>query len=259
MTKNQSSPIRAGRQLTLLSSVERRCLDLVRVAVLVAVILSASAFIVAGIWYGTLMLGSPAVHFDDRFETPAWDDVRQGVLPLAGPENDQPAGEQAPGAPERTGVDPRIAEIAGNLNKQFARNRDQQTAFSDAYPRRSLASWIQDRAGIPPGMQEDFIEALRRVSQAIGEDPLINRIGSVPDRVATMREALVAYRDEYTQRARAVRNEVVDANRALAAAREASTSSALMLGGGAAAVMLSLLLVIVLMRIEVHLREVNRY
>ncbi len=247
-----------GKQLALLSSVERWYLDLVRVMLMIVVVLSASAIVVAGIWYGTAALSSPALDFTDRFETPVWGDVRSGVLPLAGAESDQPAGEQQPPAPERPSVDARIAEIANNLNQQFVRNPDQQTAFSDAYPRRSLASWIRERAGIAPELQEDFIEALRDVSKEIGEDPIINRIGSVPDRVETMQKALVAYRDEYLRRADAARSEVVAANQGRSVEKAASTSNALLLGGGAAALMLSLILVLVLMRIEVHLRRAER-
>ena len=74
-------------------------------------------------------------------------------------------------------------EIANNLNRQFARNPGQETAFTDAYPRRALQSWITDRAGVPAELRDHFVEALIAASQGIGEDPKINRIGSVPDRV----------------------------------------------------------------------------
>lgn len=180
--------------------------------------------------------------------------MRPEVLPLAAPQARGDTREQAD--PSSAGIDPRFAEIGDSLNKQFARNPGQETAFTDAYPRRALASWVDERAGVPEELREDFVGALRRVSRNIGEDPVINRIGSVPDRADTIRDALAAYRDEYVRRAAAVRDEVAEGNRALEAERHASTANALVLGGGGAAILVFLLLVVVLMRMEIHLRRI---
>ena len=145
---------------------------------------------------------------DVGFQMPAWDEVRQG----AEPEGGQPAPEARAEGTEGTegtraasppGVDPRVLEIAENLNKPFARNAGQETAFTDAYPRRALQMWINDRAGIPGDMRDHFMDSLVVASRGIGEDPRINRISSVPERVKSIQEALFAYRDEYVRRAEA--------------------------------------------------------
>ena len=168
--------------------------------------------IVAVSWFLRLLVGpvalpvgeagspsAPAASSQAPAEAPDWQDVRQDVLPLAAPARtaSAPSGTAA----SRTRIDPRIVEIGDNLNRQFARNEGQETAFTDAYPRRMLAAWIDDRAGIPPDLRDDFIDSLVDASRAIGEDPMINRIGSVPDRAKTIRDALYAYRDAYLRRA----------------------------------------------------------
>jgi len=247
-----------GNKLTVISNIERWYLDFVRVLFAAAIVLAACAIVVAGIWYGSANVGTGARDFSDGFVTPDWDDVRRNVLPLL-PMEQAPRSSQAPDStPSRPALDPRIIEIADNLNLQFARNTGQETAFTDAYPRRALEAWINERAGVPAELRDDFVEALIEVSRGVGEDALINRIGSVTDRANTMRDALSAYRDEYLRLARTTRDEIEAANRARAAERETATTNALLLGAGGAAVMLSLVLVVVLMRIEVHLRRVER-
>ena len=186
--------------------------DLARFGIVAAGTLTA---IVAVSWFVRLLVGpvalpvsaassasAPAASIQAPAEAPDWQDVRRGVLPLAAPARAPSASGSASSGPasSRTRIDPRIAEIGDNLNRQFARNEGQETAFTDAYPRRMLAAWIDDRAGIPPDLRDDFIDSLVDASRAIGEDPMINRIGSVPDRAKTIRDALYAYRDAYLRR-----------------------------------------------------------
>ena len=173
-----------------------------RVAMVLTIILVLSVLAAGGIWFALTY-----------FETPPWDEVRQEALPLAQPEGGQPAREEGTTAASPPGVDPRVAQIAENLNKQFARNIGQETAFTDAFPRRALQSWINDRAGIPVDMREHFIDSLIVASRGIGEDPMINRISSVPDRVKSIQDALFAYRDEYLRRAEAASQRTAAAKR----------------------------------------------
>ena len=186
-----------------------------RIGIVLAIILGVSGVLGAGAWFAFPQLGRTLDAMADRasenagddFEAPAWDDVRREVLPVADPEPAAAEGEQGDGSeapPPRPQVDPRVLEVADNLNKQFARNAGQETAFTDAYPRRALEAWIKDRAGIPADRRDHFIDSLVAASQGIGEDPLINRIGSVPDRVKAIQESLFAYRDEYLRRVEAV-------------------------------------------------------
>ena len=250
--------MRQGGKLLVINSIERWYLDFVRILFAAAIVLAASAIVVAGIWYGAVNLGSGATDFKDYFVTPDWDDVRRDVLPVAPLEPSPRSSREPERAPSRPAIDPRIMEIADNLNLQFARNDGYQTAFTDAYPRRALEAWVNERAGVPVALRDDFIEALIVASRGIGEDPLINRIGSVADRANTIRDALSVYRDEYLRRLGVTRDEVDAANRTRAAERAAVNTNALLLAGGGAAVMLSLVLVVVLMRIEVHLRRIER-
>ena len=173
-----------------------------RVAMVLAIVLGACA-VAGGIWFAFMPPDSKPKGIDD-FETPAWADVRQSALPLVVPEPSEPERPQNVDAPSRRPeMDPRVVEIADNLNKQFARNPGQETAFTDAFPRRALQSWIKDRAGIPGDRREHFIDSLVAASRGIGDDPAINRIGAVPARVKVIQDALFAYRDEYRRRAEA--------------------------------------------------------
>ena len=201
-----------------------------RVAWVLAIVLGVSAIAAVGIWFAFGYLGWGS---EGRFETPAWDDVRRGALPIAEPEVSEPeGGESTQAPPPRPTVDPRIVEIADNLNKQFARNPGQETAFTDAYPRRALESWINDRAGVPADLREHFVEALVAASRGIGEDPMINRIGSVPDRVQAVQDALFSYRDEYVHRVETAAQEAEAAAQARADRANAVTGFFRELGSG---------------------------
>lgn len=242
-----------GKKRTILGSVEGWYIDSVRAALSVAIIVAALGVVVAVIWYATATFGSSPLNFGDRFVPPEWEDVRRAVLPLASPTQPEETTERRTMSvgPD---VDPRFTEIGDNLNQQFARNSGQETAFTDNHPRSVLQMWVD--AGVRAELREDFLAELIRASRVIGEDPAINRIGSVPDRADTMRRALTAYRDEYVRRADTTRDEVAAANRIRAAKRMESTANALMLGAGSVAATLLLVLVVVLMKIEVHLRSI---
>ena len=190
-----------------------------RIALAMAIILSALVVVAAGTWFAFGYFGlapqdvvkaiesvTTASDDSDRpLETPAWEDVRRGAVPEGAADPPEPkGGEPTQVRPSRPGVDAGVIEIADNLNKQFARNPGKETAFTDAYPRRALQSWINDRAGVPADLRDHFVEALIAASQGIGEDPAINRIGSVPERVRAIQDALFAYRDEYLRWAEAV-------------------------------------------------------
>ena len=243
-----------GKKQTILGSVEGWYLDAIRAGLSVAIVAAALGVVVAAVWYATATFASSPLNFGDRFVPPEWEDVRRAVLPIA---SSTPA-EQKDGEPNDVrrdpGVDPRFTEIGDNLNRQFARNSGQETAFTDKHPRGVLEIWVN--AGVRPNLRENFLAELIRASRVIGEDPVINRIGSVPDRADTVRRALTAYRDEYVRRADMARDEVAAANRVRAAERMESTANALMLGAGAVAATLLLVLVVVLMKIEVHLRSI---
>ena len=243
-----------GRKRTILGSAEGWYLDSVRVVLGVAIIAAALGVVVAAVWYATATLGSSPLNFGDRFVPPEWEDVRRAVLPLASPSRAEREDGERNDVRRDPDVDPRFVEIGDNLNRQFARNAGQETAFTDKHPRGVLEMWVD--AGVRAEHREDFVAALIRVSRGIGEDPLINRIGSVPDRADTMRRALAAYRDEYVRRADTIRDEVAAANRVRSAERMESAADALTFGAGSIAATLLLVLVVVLMKIEVHLRRI---
>ncbi len=157
------------------------------------------------IWFLMASLAPAAAHAADNPDAPTWEDVRRDVLPLAAPQQTRSAGRSDDFL--RPSIDPRITEIGDNLNAQFARNPGHETGFTDAYPRRALESWVRERAGIPAEMHEAFIDALVVVSAEIGEDPMINRIGSVDERAKTIRDALTTYRDAYLLRVGPVASE----------------------------------------------------
>ncbi len=244
------------KPLDILSGVERGYLDFVRWMIVVAVAIGGVAVVFAAGWAAVVLGGAGPSSAAGYFETPHWDDVRGTVLPLR-PEVD-PAGEGE--VMERSGprpVDPKIVEVADNLNAQFRRNAGQETAFTDAYPRRALESWVTERSGIPAEWQPRFLDALVGVSRQVGEDALINRIASVPDRTDTLRDAITAYRDAFRERMVAAVEQAETANRVRATETAESFRSALLLGAVGAGTVFSLVLVVVLLRIEVHLRRMG--
>ena len=243
-----------GKKQTILGSVEGWYLDAVRAGLSVAIVAAALGVLVAAVWYATATFASSPLNFSDRFVPPEWEDVRRAVLPLASPTQAEEKDVEKNDVRWDQDVDPRFTEIGDNLNQQFARNSGQETAFTDIHPRSVLEMWVD--AGVRAELRDDFLAGLIRASRVIGEDPVINRIGSVPDRADTMRRALTAYRDEYVRRADTTRDEVAAANRGRVAQRMESTANALILGAGGIAATLLLVLVVVLMKIEVHLRGI---
>lgn len=240
---------------SILTTIERWYIDLARLVVAMAIGVAASAAIFGGILFGASAVTSPAQDFRDSFVPPTWDDVRPAIIPIA-PQHTRSPDVEPRVARTRT-LDPRISQIAANLNAQFARNAGQETAFTDTYPRRTLEAWASDTSTLPDDLRDHFVSSLIEVSRHIGDDPAINRIGSVTDRATTLRDALYAYRRDYIRLATAARERTDAANARIAADRSAASAKALMYLGGGAAVLLSLVVVVVLMRIEVHLRRLG--
>lgn len=250
----------------LVSNIERWYLDFVRVVMLVIVVLSVLAVVVAGGIYVYAWISSEEYRHDDFLEAPAWSEIRYSVLPLRGGNAEQCnlpgvgdacAEEVAQSGGGRAEINPKVRQIGEHLNAQFQRNAGRETAFTDAYPRRGLEAWIMRDSAIPDDMRAIYMDALVEVSQSIGQDDRINRIGSVDDRVEMVFKSLVAFRDEFALRAREAQVQAEQTNRDERAAFESGVQYSMMIAGAGLVALFSLALVVVLMRIEVHLRDIS--
>ena len=174
---------------------------------------------------------------------------------------EQPASRENP--PEQEGkpaggrrpVDERIDRIANHLNAQFIRNSGDESGFTDRYPRRLLEAWVFEESGIPGTHLAEYIGQLITVSEAVGNDRQINRIGSIDDRAQVIMEALNAFRLAFLARLEHAEGRAAGANAEAAARRAEAAQRSIYLGLGGLGLLVSLVLIVVLLRIEVHLRN----
>ena len=239
--------------------IETGYLNIVRVALAIAVVLGILAVGGAIVWYALAHMSTTGTHRpSDYFERPAWESIRHRVLPTF-PEQrapgESPAGQVEERIQSRPPVDERIATIADNLNVQFSRNAGDETGFTDRYPRRLLEAWVFDESGIPGTYLAEYTNRLIAFSETIGKDQQINRIGSIDDRARVIMEALDAFRLAFLARLEQAESRAAGANAAAAAKRAEAAQRSIYLGLGGLGLLLSLVLIVVLLRIEVHLRN----
>ena len=192
----------------------------------------------------------------EEVEAPTWESVRQRVLPT--PAEPPPPSETSASPPKRQPVDQRITQIANNLNAQFSRDPGNQTAFTDRFPRRLLEMWVFQESGVPEPHLAGYVEGLIAVSEAIGQDQQINRIGSIDDRAQVIVDSLDAFREEFLAQVQQAEGAQAAADPVLPppqreAKREARPSdfqfgSSVFLGIGAFALLAVLVLVVTLLR-----------
>ena len=209
------------------------------------------------LWYATpyltgLWTQAPA----EQVAAPAWESVRQRVLPT--PAEPPPPSESKASPPKRRPVDERITRIANNLNAQFSRDPGNKTAFTDRFPRRLLEMWVFQESGVPEPHLARYVEGLIAVSEAIGQDQQINRIGSIDDRAQVIVDALEAFREEFLAQVEQAEGNQTAVDAVLPAPqreakREARPSdfqfgSSVFLGIGAFALLAVLVLVVTLLR-----------
>ena len=239
--------------------IETGYLNIVRFTLAIAVVLGVIAVGGAILWYALVHMTTAGSHSpSDYFESPAWESIRHRVLPSFSEQRasgENPAGRNEESGQGRPPIDERITRIADNLNAQFSRNAGDETGFTDRYPRRLLEAWVFDESGIPETYVAEYANRLIAVSETIGNDQQINRIGSIDDRAQVIMEALDAFRLAFLERLEQAESRAAGANAAAAAERAHAAQRSLYLGLGGLGLLVSLVLIVVLLRIEVHLRN----
>ena len=187
-----------GGVMRRVHGIETGYLNIVRIALAIAVSVGVLALGGAILWYAVVHVTSAGTHSArDYFEAPAWEGIRHRVLPTPVEEPasaTSPAGRHDTPDQGRHPVDERIDKIADNLNAQFSRNAGDETGFTDRFPRRLLEAWVLEESGLSRAYLADYADRLISVSEAIGKDPQINRIGSIDDRARVIMDALDAFR-----------------------------------------------------------------
>ena len=226
-----------------------------RVALAIAVLVGLLAVVIAIAWFAFVQfssLGKPSL--SDDVEVPSWESIRFRVLPLPQEQTTTDAAasaERSATGQRKAPVDERIIRIADNLNAQFQRNRGDERAFTDRYPMRLLEAWVFEDSRLPEFYLRAYLDALVAVSEAIGQDGQINRIGSLDHRAQVIMSALEAFREEFLVQAERAQNRVASA----ATSRSEAVTSSLYLGLAGLGLLFSLALIVVLLRIESHLRN----
>ena len=136
-----------GGVMRRIHGIETGYLNIVRIALAIAISVGVIAVGGAILWYAVVHITSARTHSTgDYFEAPAWEGIRHRVLPAP---VEEPASATRPAdrhdAPDRgrRPVDERIDKIADNLNAQFSRNAGDEDriyrSFSKA-PARSVGA-----------------------------------------------------------------------------------------------------------------------
>ena len=239
--------------------IETGYLNIVRFVLAIAVSLSVLPVGGAILWYAVVHMTTAGTHGpSEYFEAPAWESIRHRVLPTPAEQpasNGSPSGQDDTPSSGRRPVDERIVRMADNLNAQFSRNTGDETGFTDRYPRRLLEAWAFEDSGIPRSYLADYADQLIAVSEAIGNDQQINRIGSIDARAQVIMDALDAFRLAFVARVERAENRAAAANARAAERRTEAAQGSIYLGLGGLGLLVSLVLIVVLLRIEVHLRN----
>ena len=130
-----------------------------------------------------------------------------------------------------------------------------RTGFTDRFPRRLLEAWVLEESGLSRAYLADYADRLISVSEAIGKDPQINRIGSIDDRAQVIMDALDAFRLAFLARVEQAESRAAAAGASAARRRAEAAQGSFYLGLGGLGLLVSLVLIVVLLRIEVHLRN----
>ena len=248
---------KTGRMMGRIHGIETGYLTVIRVALAIAVVAGVLAVVLAIGWYVFVQISGATSSPHQYLNAPAWESVRHRVLPppeeQPGPKPTSTDEREAPTQTRRP-IDPRINQITDNLNAQFQRNSGQENGFTDRYPKRLIETWAFEDSGLPVSYLPIYVDALIAVSESIGQDKRINRIGSLDSRAQVIMSALDAFRQEFLSRVQRAERRAA----AAAISRTEAAARSVYLGLGGLGLLVALALFVVLVRIEVHLRHQTR-
>ncbi len=253
---------RAGRVERIIGRVhgiETGYINLMRIVLATAILVGVIALVVAIAWYSFTQLAGVGAGFSSpNVAAPGWESIRYRVLPRPREQPQQSgvaADKREMAGKRKQPVDERIGQIANNLNAQFQRNAGHENGFTERYPGRLLEAWVFGGSELPESYLPDYLDALIILSEAIGKDEQINRIGSIDSRAQVMMNALEAFRQEFLVQVEEAENRTA----AAALKRSEAITGSIYLGLGGLGLLIALALIVVLIRIEVHLRNQSHW
>ena len=190
---------------------------------------------------------------DQYFSAPEWADLRREVLPLRVKMEDKRQPDASEPEKEEPPVDERILKIKNNLLTSFSGDdlEEAQSYFSA----RLLNEYLLYEVPIPRKWRQQMINDLVSVSLQIGKDDRIARIGSVAGRSEVIMEAVDLFVERYvgSGSSRQSSSDIKMEEDIRKSAVTATVIGAIPIPVG---VFLSLIALILLIRMELHLRQV---
>lgn len=191
---------------------------------------------------------------DQYFSAPEWTDLRREVLPLRVKMEDKRSPDTSEPEKEEPPIDERILKIKNNLLTSFS--GDELEEAQSYFSARLLNEYLLYEVPIPRKWRQQMINDLVSVSLQIGKDDRIARIGSVAGRSEVIMQAVDLFVERYVAEAEAADSLALDIKMEEDTRKSAVTATVIGAIPIPVGVFLSLIALILLIRMELHLRQV---
>jgi hypothetical protein len=191
---------------------------------------------------------------DQYFSSPDWGELRREILPLRVKMKDKQLPDTSEPEKKQPPVDPRILKIKDNLLASFSDDelKEAQSYFSA----RLLNEYLLYEVPIALKWRQQMINDLVSVSLQIGKDNRIAKIDSVAGRSEVIMEAVDLFVERYVAEAEAADRLALDIKMEEDIRKSAVTATVIDAIPIPVGVFLSLIALILLIRMELHLRQV---
>ena len=248
-----------GTRTLFLDRLEAKYVGVYRWLLLLIGVFSFLGFVILAaslLWTTSSTQTEPSSEY---FVEPNWQEIRRSVLPLRmkpekGTQDDKPE------ATDREEIDvavhPLVVKIRTNLLKPFEKH---EIEMAEKYlPKRVLNEWLLEEVSIPSNWRETMLKDLVTASLLIGRDERIKRVASVDGRIKIVYEAFEAYVVDYTQRVGVAIATVERRMDEKEAEKARLTSQIFMLLPIVVAIFLSMIGLVLMIRMELHLRQLAK-
>lgn len=191
---------------------------------------------------------------DRYFSAPEWADLRREILPLRVKMEDKRPTDTSEPEKEAPSIDARILKIKDNLLTSFT--GDELEEAQSYFSARLLNEYLLYEVPIQRKWRQQMINDLVSVSLQIGKDDRIARIGSVAGRSEVIMDAVDLFVERYVAEAEAADSLVADIKMEEDIRKSAVTATVIGAIPIPVGVFLSLIALILLIRMELHLRQV---
>ena len=245
-----------------LDRVEDLYLKSIRVFLGAVVLLVTLAMLGSLYWALYKTIWSSEVEVEDHFVAPTWTQMRTEFLPVSASQTDldsdsetQDTESSGAGAADDERLE-LVRDILSSLDRQYNLKDREEETFSSYYTPRAIHEWLTVRRGIPDELIDELLEAMESFADELGHDQRVAQINSESARRKLMISAIEEFVTAYLTTYKSAEGEVKALNAKTMVESAANRTLALIIAGGSLGMLLCIVLMVILLRIEMHLREI---